>query len=157
MNIQETELVAVGAAVGAGCVPCLEHHLRVAKNAGLAEAPLAAAVADAQQLKEDALRRFAAATGAGAAYVETPAPTGLAALGAAIGSNSQPNIERLLADAARSGYTSEQLAQAARVAYGVQQGAAGKHREVIERIVGPLEDGAPAGCGDGCGCNDEPQ
>lgn len=38
------ELVAVGAAIGAGCEPCLRHHVKEARALGVSEADLLAAV-----------------------------------------------------------------------------------------------------------------
>ena len=39
----EKELVAIGASMGTGCRPCLEHHLRAARHAVLTEPQLACA------------------------------------------------------------------------------------------------------------------
>lgn len=50
------ELVAIGAAVAANCEPCLRYHLRKAREAGLADDQLRAAVAVARRVKETPAR-----------------------------------------------------------------------------------------------------
>jgi AhpD family alkylhydroperoxidase len=48
------ELVAIGAAIGAGCEPCFTHHFREARKAGVGRAEIASAVATARKVKEAA-------------------------------------------------------------------------------------------------------
>lgn len=50
------ELVAIGAAVAANCEPCLKYHLRKAREAGLTDDQLRAAVTVAQKVKETPAR-----------------------------------------------------------------------------------------------------
>jgi len=45
----EKELVAIGASICTGCGPCLEHHLRAGRNAGLTEPQLARAIEVAER------------------------------------------------------------------------------------------------------------
>jgi 4-carboxymuconolactone decarboxylase len=76
LSQRERELVALGAALGSNCVPCIEHHIPEARKAGLSEAQIAAAIrlgdalrqVPARSVLEAALRTLAegsAATGAG--------------------------------------------------------------------------------------------
>ncbi|WP_036520598.1 carboxymuconolactone decarboxylase family protein [Nitrincola sp. A-D6] len=37
LNSRETELVALGAALGSNCVPCIEYHIPQARKAGLTD------------------------------------------------------------------------------------------------------------------------
>ncbi len=53
---EQEELVAVGAAIGANCEPCVKFHLRKASEAGLSTAQLQAAVAVAAKVKETPAR-----------------------------------------------------------------------------------------------------
>lgn len=46
------ELVAIGAAVASNCGPCLKYHIRKAREVGLTDDQLRAAVALAQRVKE---------------------------------------------------------------------------------------------------------
>lgn len=48
------ELVAIGAAIGAGCEPCFKHHFREARKAGVGRDEIALAVATARKVKEAA-------------------------------------------------------------------------------------------------------
>lgn len=44
MDKKTLELIAVGASVAACCVPCLEYHVKAAREAGASPVELAAAV-----------------------------------------------------------------------------------------------------------------
>ena len=55
-SIEQEELVAIGAAVAANCEPCLKYHLRKAREAGLTDDQLRAAVAVAKTVKETPAR-----------------------------------------------------------------------------------------------------
>lgn len=48
------ELVAIGAAIGAGCEPCFKYHFREARKAGVERDDIASAVATARKVKEAA-------------------------------------------------------------------------------------------------------
>ncbi len=50
------ELVAIGAAVAANCEPCLRYHFREAREAGVTDDQLRAAVTIARQVKETPAR-----------------------------------------------------------------------------------------------------
>lgn len=55
---QMRELIAIGAAIGAGCEPCLEYHTKKAVEFGLTEAQMGAAIAVAGMVKEASARNF---------------------------------------------------------------------------------------------------
>lgn len=88
LNPRERELVALGAAMGSNCVPCIEFHIPAARKAGLDDARIVEAIrlADtvrqvparkvldtAMQLLDEADRRQEAACAAG---TEQAAPAG---------------------------------------------------------------------------------
>ena len=50
------KFVAIGAAIGANCEPCLRHHVREAEELGISSADIARAVAVAAQVKETPAR-----------------------------------------------------------------------------------------------------
>ena len=52
----QEELVSIGAAIAANCEPFLAHHVRLAREAGLTDAELRAAVAIARRVKETPAR-----------------------------------------------------------------------------------------------------
>jgi 4-carboxymuconolactone decarboxylase len=65
LDPREHALVALGAALGSNCIPCVEHHLQAAQRAGLDAPRIAAAVALADRVRQvpagralDAARRL---------------------------------------------------------------------------------------------------
>jgi 4-carboxymuconolactone decarboxylase len=44
LNHQESELVAIGAAMGSNCIPCIEYHIPEARKAGLTDSQISAAI-----------------------------------------------------------------------------------------------------------------
>ena len=56
----EEEYVAIGAAIAANCEPCLSHHVQKAREAGIGDEQLQAAVALAQKVKDTPARSMAA-------------------------------------------------------------------------------------------------
>jgi len=51
LNHRERELVALGAAIGSNCVPCMEYHIPEARRAGLADAQIAGAIRLADEVR----------------------------------------------------------------------------------------------------------
>lgn len=161
LSTEQKELVAVGASVGAGCQPCLSHHLKAGAKDGLEGERLLAAVTSAERVSAEA----AVAMGDHAratlgSSVTVPAmlsrlEEALASLGAALGANDVANIERQLRAAADLGASWPQLQQAIVTAHTVQENAARIHRREAERLLDALtpavlwDDVEP---GDGCGC-----
>lgn len=52
LNSRERELVAIGAAIGSNCVPCIEYHVPQARQAGLTDAEILAAIQLADRVKQ---------------------------------------------------------------------------------------------------------
>src|SRR5689334_9457423 len=120
---REKELVAVGASVGAGCRPCIEHHVVAAREAGLSESELLEAVETAFSVRSQATELFSRMVGEllrGAASArEAPGGDGspaaqLVALGASLGANSHPLLRRHVAGALTAGFTQSQVTAALR-------------------------------------------
>ncbi len=129
----EKELAAIGASIGAGCRPCIEHHVPAAREAGLSEREIAAAIADAEAVRGLAADLLSARSrellGDTGAPADRPEGGGsqsheLVSLGASIGANSHPLLERHLQRALASGLTHEQTQAAIRMAEHVQRRAA---------------------------------
>ena len=57
LNTRESELVALGAAMGSNCVPCIEHHIPEARKAGLTDVQIRAAIEVADQVRKSPARR----------------------------------------------------------------------------------------------------
>jgi AhpD family alkylhydroperoxidase len=170
LSAEQTEFIAVGASVGAGCRPCLSHHLKAGAQAGLGGEQLLATVASAERVTAEA----AVAIGDHAraeldANITSPAllsrlEEALASLGGALGANDPTNIERQLRAAADLGATRSQLQQAIDTAHTVEENAARIHLREAERLLDALAPAAAAaqtdtdhagGCG--CGASDETQ
>jgi 4-carboxymuconolactone decarboxylase len=83
LNLRERELVALGAALAANCVPCIEFHVPAARKAGLTDAEIDEAIALADKIKQvpagkvlEAARQMLGSAGASAS-----AATGSSACG----------------------------------------------------------------------------
>jgi AhpD family alkylhydroperoxidase len=133
LELTEKELVAIGASIGAGCRPCIEHHIPMAREAGLPEAELTQAVNSAFALRSQATELFAARVdellgGSPAApptaATEASAAGELVALGVSVGANSHPLLRRHIAGALEAGLRASQIDAALRTAEYVQERAA---------------------------------
>jgi len=54
---REKELVALGAAMGSNCVPCIEYHIPAARKAGLSDAQIRAAIDTADRVRQVPARK----------------------------------------------------------------------------------------------------
>lgn len=57
LNPRERELVALGAALGSNCVPCMEYHVPEARKAGLSEAEIQSAIELADTVRKVPARK----------------------------------------------------------------------------------------------------
>src|SRR5574341_676768 len=53
----ERELVALGAAMGSNCVPCIEYHIPEARKAGLSDLQISAAIRLADKVRQVPARK----------------------------------------------------------------------------------------------------
>jgi AhpD family alkylhydroperoxidase len=176
LSRQARESVGVGASVGAGCHPCVTHHVNAGTEAGLGAEALLGAIAAAERVSADASARMAqharrqlTALPGGAGAGGTVRDATLAALGAAIAANSMPDIERYVTEAAELGVSRGELAEAVHLAHEVQGNAARIHARLTAKLLDPPQPGTqtpPAaqesaaeeqagGCEETCPCNDE--
>lgn len=58
MDTRMKELIAIGAAGGANCIPCLRYHLEKAREAGAAEAEIKEAVRVGRMVRAGAARKW---------------------------------------------------------------------------------------------------
>lgn len=170
LSAEQTELVAVGASVGAGCQPWLSHHLNAGAQAGLEGEQLLAAVVSAERVGAEAAvaigdhaRAELGATATSPALLPRLDEV-LASLGAALGANDVTNIERQLRAAAQLGASRPQLQQAIDTAHNVQENATRIHLREAERALDVVAtttspDATNARHEEDCGCgtDDEPR
>ena len=52
LSFTEREFVALGAALGSNCVPCVEHHISEARKAGLTDSQISAAIQLADKIRK---------------------------------------------------------------------------------------------------------
>jgi 4-carboxymuconolactone decarboxylase len=57
LNSRESELVALGAALGSNCVPCIEYHIPQARKAGLTDLEIHAAIRQADKVRQVPARK----------------------------------------------------------------------------------------------------
>jgi AhpD family alkylhydroperoxidase len=163
LRTEEKELVAVGASVGAGCRPCVSHHLKAGAKAGLAGDRLLAAVTSAEHVNAEAAVAMGDHVRAKLGP-EVTAPAllsrleeALASVGAALGANDVTNIERHLRAASDLGASRSQLQQAIEIAHTVQENAARIHLREAERLLDTIVPASAANAAGGepeggCGC-----
>ena len=165
LSAEQKELVAVGASVGAGCQPCVSHHLKAGAQAGLDGEQLLAAVASAERVSAEAAvamgdhTRDKLGTDVTSPALLSRLEEALASLGAALGANDKTNIERQLRAAAELGASRSQLEQAIETAHTVQENAARIHLREAERLLDTLasptaatsDADSEAACGCGAG------
>jgi AhpD family alkylhydroperoxidase len=52
LDPRQRELVAIGAAMGSNCIPCIEHHISEGRKAGLTDAQIYEAVRLANKVRQ---------------------------------------------------------------------------------------------------------
>lgn len=73
LNGRERALIGLGAALGSNCVPCAEHHIRLARAAGVDDEALRAAVSLADSVRQVPARKVLQATTEALAQPAQPA------------------------------------------------------------------------------------
>ena len=61
LSPSERELVALGAAMGSNCVPCMEYHIPEARKAGLSDQQIGEAIRLADKVRQVPARKVLAA------------------------------------------------------------------------------------------------
>lgn len=73
LSSRERALIGLGAALGSNCVPCAEHHIKLARAAGVGDEALRAAIALADTIRQVPNRRVLEAA---QQTLAQPAPVG---------------------------------------------------------------------------------
>ena len=145
---KEQELAAVGISVAAGCKPCTDHHVGVARKARASDQEIKEAVVAALAIRKSATEIMAGYAlaklgdpehqGDGGSSAETSRQRELVAVGAAFAVNCVASLEAHLAAAEAVGITQEEITQIVKLAAFIKERAASH----VERLVGLAE--APA-------------
>jgi AhpD family alkylhydroperoxidase len=147
---KEKELAAVGISVAAGCKPCTDHHVTVARKARATDLEIKAAVAVALAVRRRAAEIMEAH--ASAQLAEAPAEaqaapslagasdrlTALVSVGAAFAVNCVSSLERNLAAAEAAGLAPDEIMQVVKLAAFIKRRAASH----VERLAGMAKDEA---------------
>ncbi len=145
---KEKELVAIGISVAAGCKPCTDHHVNVARKARATDEEIRRAVADALGVRRKAsdfmeahalahLREKPKLGGVGL-VAELSRIKALVAVGAAFAVNCVSSVEHHLAAADVSGVSQDDIVEIVKLAVFIKKMAASH----VERLVGMSEEEA---------------
>ena len=162
----QREFVALGAAIGAGCQPCTQYHVKAALKAGVGREEIVRALDQAQTVRQEGgvavanVGRTMLGLGeeARAGSCLCSASQALVYIGSAAGCNAGGLLAGYLEAARGLGLPPEALAEAVEVAQAVKEkGAMGFFARDVERALGKLAPtpvaagGAGSCCGPACG------
>ena len=159
LSAREREVVAVGAAIGAGCRPCTNYHVRAGLKAGLTEDEIRLAVDEAEVLRihaataiADFARGLLGSSEERAAPLCTPTEPlqALAEVGAATGSNAGHALDRLLPYARGLGLSGGALSEAVEMAGAVKRMAAEFFAKDADLALGVEGEVVPPAEGGSC-------
>ena len=159
----QREFVALGAAIGAGCQPCTQYHVRAALKAGLSREEILRALEEAETVRREGgvavanVGRTMLGLGAEAQGEAClcDASQALVYIGSAAGCNAGGLLTRYLEGASELGLSAEELAEAVQVAQAVKEkGAMGFFARDVERALARLGRVAPTpvAAGDSASC-----
>ena len=148
MTPKEKELVAIGISVAAGCKPCTDHHVTVARKARASDEAIRQAVDDAFVVRRNATDIMEAyalvhlgenreVAGFGF-HGEPNRMTTLVCLGAAFAVNCVASLQHHLAAAGQAGVSEDDFKQLVTLAVFIKQKAASH----VERLVDIGEEAA---------------
>lgn len=145
---KDKELVAIAISVAAGCKPCTDHHVKVARKARATDDEIREVIVDAIEVRRhsaDVMEAYAlahlgqdrnvAALGGGR---ESNRINALVLVGSAFAVNCVSTLEGALAAAGYSGATQDDISQVANLAIFIKKKAASH----VERLVGMPQDEA---------------
>jgi AhpD family alkylhydroperoxidase len=146
---RDKELAAIGSAIGCNCRPCVDHHIPKGREAGLSEPELAEAVSTGRAIRDQGIELLAprieqllgndSGPSEPPPFAEPSRAQALAALGASVGVNSHPLLERHIAAALELGLTPTEITAAIKMASYVQSRAgeitADKAQHAFDRLA----------------------
>jgi AhpD family alkylhydroperoxidase len=158
---REQEIIAVGASVASGCLPCTKFHIRAARAAGASEREIHDAVRDAAQVRRAATRIMQRAAGWPAEEDDLqPADTPeehsrigeLVSTSAAYAISCGTTLKEHMNRARAIGVPDRELYEAIRIACAIRDVAGQKARAVAADMLTKLEVGEVRS---GCDCAGE--
>lgn len=156
LDEKDQEIIAVGASVASGCLPCTKFHLRAAASVGADEAEILQAVRDATAVRKAATEIMARAGGMPATEADgaIPDPVGATSLirefvkiAAAYTVNCSTGLEEHMAAACALGAADGQMFAALKIACAIRDVAGQKAKSVAGSVLGVSEEQAVT-----CGC-----
>ncbi len=145
---KEKELMAVAISVAAGCKPCTDHHVAVARKARATDTAIGQAISDALAVRSKAADIMEAHAFGHLGDVseknrfspiqEMSRIKALASVGAAFAVNCVSSLEHYLAEAETAGVPQEDIGQIVKLTAFIKQKAASH----VERLVGMTEEDA---------------
>ena len=156
---KEQELIAVGASVASGCLPCTKFHRRAASSVGADEAEILQAVRDATAVRRAASELMARAGGlpsaeADGAFAEQAGCRSLirelVGIAAAYAINCSASLETHMAAARDLGATDGQIFAALKITCAIRNVACQKAKTVAGSFFGVDEEQAVA-----CDCSED--
>jgi AhpD family alkylhydroperoxidase len=151
LSESDKEFVAVGAAIGAGCHPCTQHHTQAALKAGLSFEQVLWAIDEAQAVRArggvavgNVGRRILGVEQQDADALEPPAcrDAALVALGAADGCNSGVLLSEYAEQAVKQGISGGELRETIDIAEMVKTMAGKFLLRDVERALGRAPEAA---------------
>lgn len=142
---KDQEIIAVGASVAAGCLPCTKFHLRAASLAGADEGEVTQAVRDATRVRRAATEIMARAGGLSPVESDRPIPDSeggpslireLVSTSAAYAVNCPSSLGIHWTAARALGATEKQLFAAIKVACAIRDVAVQKAKAVVGAFMG---------------------
>lgn len=157
LSERDQEIIAVGASMASGCLPCTKFHLRAAAGAGADEGEILQAVCDATRVRRAATELMARAGGLshGEWIPAIPEPAGapsmlreLVAVAAAYAVNCSTSLGTHMAAARALGATDGQMLAALKITCAIKDVACQKAKAAAGSVLGVREEQAVA-----CDCS----
>jgi AhpD family alkylhydroperoxidase len=156
---KDQEIIAVGASVAAGCLPCTKFHLKGASGVGAGDEEILQAVRDAARVRSAAAAIMAMAGGLSPAEADRPIRGGdegrslireLVSISAAYAVNCTTSLRTHMTAARALGATDRQLFTAVRIACDIRDVAVQKAKAAVGAVLGLSEEQTAASdcCGD---------
>jgi AhpD family alkylhydroperoxidase len=158
LNEKEQEIIAVGASVASGCLPCTKFHVRAASRTGASEEEVLQAVRDATRVRMEATGIMARAGGLPAEAGQTIRDSvgagslirELVSISAAYAINCSTSLEAHVAAARGLGASDRHVFAAIKIACQIKDVASGKVQTVAGVLLGASEEEAAE-----CGCAED--
>ena len=154
LSEKDLEIIAVGASVAAGCLPCTRFHLRAAARTGADQAEITQAVRDATRLRMAATAIMARAGGLSETEsLPDPDPNPsllreLVAIGAAYAINCTTSLKAHLTAARDLGASDRQTFAAMEMACRIKDMAGTKAKTAAGEFLGMTEEPTGPCCGE---------